>query len=101
MQEGPGPARTPNRQILNRTCIEKYTDFDGRRIREFCPSRTRPDSVRFRVLGGIDFGVVIVVDCLVLRLGMTRSVASPLVRNCWHEILIRIVLARDLLQEIC
>ena len=38
-----GPARARNRQILNRVCIEKYTDFDGRRIREFCPSRTRPD----------------------------------------------------------
>ena len=45
--------------------------------------------------------ILVVVDCLVLRLGMRRSVASPLVRNCWHEILIRIVLARDLLQEIC
>ena len=46
-----------NRQILNRHCIEKYTDFDGRRIREFCPSRTRPDLVLFRVLGGTDFRV--------------------------------------------
>ena len=53
----PGPARARNRQILNRVCIEKYTDFDGRRIREFCPSRTRPDLVLFRVLGGTDFRV--------------------------------------------
>ena len=56
-QMGPGPARARNRQILNRDCIEKYTDFDGRRIREFCPSRTRPDLVLFRVLGGTDFRV--------------------------------------------
>ena len=56
-QMGPGPARARNRQILNRHCIEKYTDFDGRRIREFCPSRTRPDLVLFRVLGGTDFRV--------------------------------------------
>ena len=56
-QMGPGPARARNRQILNRHCIEKYTDFDGRRIREFCPSRTRPDLVHFRVLGGTDFRV--------------------------------------------
>ena len=56
-QMGPGPARPRNRQILNRDCIEKYTDFDGRRIREFCPSRTRPDLVLFRVLGGTDFRV--------------------------------------------
>ena len=54
-QMGPGPARARNRQILNRDCIEKYTDFGGRRIREFCPSRTRPDLVLFRVLGGTDF----------------------------------------------
>ena len=53
----PGPAGARNRQILNRTSIEKYTDFDGRRIREFCPSRTRPDLVLFRVLGGTDFRV--------------------------------------------
>ena len=56
-QMGPGPARARNRQILNRDCIETYTDFDGRRIREFCPSRTRPDLVLFRVLGGTDFRV--------------------------------------------
>ena len=56
-QMGPGLARARNRQILNRDCIEKYTDFDGRRIREFCPSRTRPDLVLFRVLGGTDFRV--------------------------------------------
>ena len=56
-QMGPGPARARNRQILNRDCIEKYTDFDGRRIREFCPSRTRPDLVLFRALGGTDFRV--------------------------------------------
>ena len=53
---GPGLARARNRQILNRNCIEKYTDFDGRRIREFCPSRTCPDLVIFRGLGGTDFG---------------------------------------------
>ena len=52
-----GLARARNGQILNRHCIEKYTDFDGRRIREFCPSRTRPDLVLFRVLGGTDFRV--------------------------------------------
>ena len=56
-QMGPWLARAGNRQILNRDCIEKYTDFDGRRIREFCPSRTRPDLVLFRVLGGTDFRV--------------------------------------------
>ena len=56
-QMGPGPARARNRQILNRVCIEKYTDFDGRRIREFCPSRTRPDLLLFRLLGGTDFRV--------------------------------------------
>ena len=53
----PGLARARNRPILNWVCIEKYTDFDGRRIREFCPSRTRPDLVLFRVLGGTDFRV--------------------------------------------
>ena len=53
-QMGPGLAGARNRQILNRTSIEKYTDFDGRRIREFCLSRTRPDLVLFRALGGID-----------------------------------------------
>ena len=52
--DGLGLAGARNRQILNRTSIEKYTDFDGRRIREFCPSRTRPDLVLFRALGGID-----------------------------------------------
>ena len=57
LQMGPGPARARNRPILNRVCIEKYTDFDGRRIREFCLSRTRPDLVLFRALGGIDFRV--------------------------------------------
>ena len=57
LEMSPGPARTQNRPILNRICIEKYTDFDGRRIREFCPSRTRPDLVLFRVLGGTDFRV--------------------------------------------
>ena len=54
LEMSPGPARTQNRPILNKICIEKYTDFDGRRIREFCPSRTRPDLVLFRALGGID-----------------------------------------------
>ena len=54
-QMGPGLAGARNRQILNRTSIEKYTDFDGRRIREFCSSRTRPDLVLFRALGGIGF----------------------------------------------
>ena len=54
---GPGLARARNRQILNRTFIEEYTDFDGRRIREFCPSRTRPDLLLFRALGGTDFRV--------------------------------------------
>ena len=52
-----GLAGARNRQILNRNSIEEYTDFDGRRIREFCPSRTRPDSLLFGVLGGTDFGV--------------------------------------------
>ena len=56
-QMGPGLARARNRQILNRVRIEKYTDFDGRRIRELCPSRTRQDLVLFRVLGGTDFRV--------------------------------------------
>ena len=57
LKMSPGFVRTQNPPILNRTCIEKYTDFDGRRIREFCPSRTRPDLVLFRVLGGTDFRV--------------------------------------------
>ena len=57
LKMSPGHVRTQNPPILNRTCIEKYTDFDGRRIWEFCPSRTRPDSLLFGVLGGTDFGV--------------------------------------------
>ena len=56
-QMGPGLARIQNRQILNRTSIEKSPDFDGRQIREFCTSRTRPDLLLFRVLGGTDFRV--------------------------------------------
>ena len=52
LEMSPGPARTQNRPILNRICIEKYTDFDGRRIREFCPPRTRPDLVSFGPLAG-------------------------------------------------
>ncbi len=57
LRMSPGLARTQNRPNLNRICIEKYTDFDGRRIREFCPSRTRPDLLLFRLLGGTDFRV--------------------------------------------
>ena len=32
LKMSPGLVRTQNPPILNRTCIEKYTDFDGRRI---------------------------------------------------------------------
>ena len=54
---GPGPAGAQNRHILNRTSIEKSSDSDGRRIREFSSSRTRPDLLLFRALGGTDFRV--------------------------------------------
>ena len=50
---GPGPAGAQNRHFLNSASIEKAPDLDGRRIREFCPSRTRLDLVPFRVPPGI------------------------------------------------
>ena len=56
-QMGPGLARTQNRRIVKRTSIEKWPDFDGRQIREFCPSRPHPDLLLFRVVGGTDFRV--------------------------------------------
>ena len=61
---GPGPAGAQNRHILNRTFIKKSSDSDGRRIREFCPSRTRPDLLLFRALGGTDFRVHVRRNCL-------------------------------------
>ena len=73
-QMGPGLAGAQNRQIVNNTLIKKCPDSDGRRIREFCSSRTRPDLVLFRVLGGTDFRVGFlswscrVLSCLLLVL---------------------------------
>ena len=54
---GPGPAGDQNHYILNRTLIEKSSDSDGRRFREFSPSRTCPDLLLFRALGGTHFRV--------------------------------------------
>ena len=51
-QMGPGPAGAQNRHFLNSPSIEKAPDLDGRRIGEFCPSRTRLDLVPFRVPPG-------------------------------------------------
>ena len=49
---GPAPAGAQNRHFLNSASIEKAPDLDGRRIREFCPSRTRLDLVPFRIPPG-------------------------------------------------
>ena len=49
---GPGPAGAQNRHFFHSASIEKAPYLDGRRIRDFRPSRTRLDLVPFRVPPG-------------------------------------------------
>ena len=76
---GPGLAGAQNRHILNRTSIEKSSDSDGRRIREFSSSRTRPDLLLFRALGGTDFRVRF-LRVLVSRIRLSKTLRSIILK---------------------
>ena len=76
---GPGPAGAQNRHILNRTLIKKSSDSDGRRIREFSSSRTRPDLLLFRALGGTDFRVRF-LRVLVSRIRLSKTLRSIILK---------------------